>query len=98
MADAVVLLAVVFLAIAPLSDSILETLHLFFPRLDGSLSFVVLTALTSAHTGVTGDASFATDTVKLATFASLTVASLICLILWINDTRLSLSWWTFSLK
>ncbi len=63
MADAVVLLAVVFLAIASLSDSILEALHLVFPCFDGSLSFIVLTALTSAYTWVTGDASLATDTV-----------------------------------
>ncbi len=92
MADAVVLLAVVFLAIASLSDSILEALHLFFPCFDGSFTIIVLTVDASAQAGVAGDTSLATDTVQLATLASLAMTSLIGFILRIDDD-IRLSQW-----
>ena len=91
-ANAVIFLAVVLLAIAALALWICEILLLFQPSLYSIFSFIVFTAVTGTDGWVAGNSTLAAHAVELATPASFTVASL-CFIVTLRTT-----WATFRLQ
>lgn len=75
-ANAVIFLAVVLLAIAALALWICEILLLFQPSLNSLFSFIVFTAVAGTDSGVASNATLAAHAVKLPTPTTFTVASL----------------------
>ena len=73
MADAVVFLAVVLLAIASFTHSLLKGSLLFLPCQYGFLRIVVFAARALTDTGLARVGSPSTDTVKLATLATFAI-------------------------
>ena len=76
MANAVIFLAVVLLAIAALALWICEILLLFQPSLNSLFSFIVFTAVAGTDSGVASNATLAAHAVELPTPTTFTVASL----------------------
>lgn len=76
MADAIVLLAVVSLAIAALADILLEKLFLLGTGLDSRLTVIVQTVTALADPWQAADALLKAHTVELTAHTTLAVASL----------------------
>ena len=74
MADAIVLLAVVPSAIAPLTDCISHSLLLLISCSDGILCLIILAADTLADTRLASNTLLEADAVELAALATLAVA------------------------
>ena len=74
MADAVVLLAVIFLAVAALADCLCQRLELLLASFLRLWSLIVQATNASADCRVASDASLEAHTVKLAALAALAVA------------------------
>ena len=75
MADAVILLAIVLLAIASFADSTLQSLPLLLSELLGLFSVVIVTVHALADAFLAGDPSLEADTVELPTLTSFAVAT-----------------------
>ena len=73
MTDAVILLAVVFLAIAPFAHSLLKGSLLLLPGLNGFLRIVIFAARALTDTRLAGISSPSTDAVELSTLAAFAV-------------------------
>ena len=73
MTDAVILLAVVLLAIAPFAHSLLKGSFLLLPGLNGFLRIVIFAARALTDTGLAGISSPSTDAVELSALAAFAV-------------------------